>query len=230
MTRWLLKYEFPATEPLDVPQPIDIAGCVVTFWRYYPQAEAVQPSTAALGRLLRDLHHLPPAPIDLPPYQPLRAVIQDVKASSFLQASVKQWLLEQSEDLLNAYRRLAFVLPAGHLHGDAYPGNLMQVGDQFILGDWDETSVGPRELDLVNTFQGVRYGRTAAELQQLSDAYGHDLRDWSGFSTLREMRDLHTLGTFIRRADRGDTAAAQQLDYRLDTLRQGSAELWTPTS
>ncbi|MCK7627693.1 hypothetical protein MUU72_32140 [Streptomyces sp. RS10V-4] len=55
----------------------------------------------------------------------------------------------------------------------------------------------------------------------LSDAYGYDLADWQGLSVLTELRDLHTLGSFIRRADQGDREAAVQLAFRLDTLKSG---------
>lgn len=230
MTRWLLKYDFPATEPLDVPQPIEVDGVVVTFWRYYDQGEDARPRSPALGQLLRDLHDLPPAPIDLPPYLPLRALMDNLKASSYLQSEAKAWLMGRCEELLDAFEGLEFVLPGGHLHGDAYPGNLLQAGGDFILGDWDEASVGPRELDLINIFQGARFGRTPDELRLFGKAYGCDLRGWPGFSTLREIRDLHTLGAFIRRADHGDEDAAGQLDFRVETLRRGSTEAWTPTS
>jgi hypothetical protein len=87
------------------------------------------------------------------------------------------------------------------------------------LGDWDEAAVGPREIDLANTFQGVRFGRTNAELDDFSLRYGYDIRQWPGLPVLCRIRDLHTLGSFIRRADRGDKAAAKQLSYRIETLR-----------
>ncbi|MBP5935345.1 phosphotransferase [Streptomyces sp. LBUM 1476] len=116
-------------------------------------------------------------------------------------------------------RRTRFPLGHGHLHGDAYPGNTLWDERDVRLGDWDEAAVGPREIDLANTFQGVRFGRTSAELDDFSSQYGYDLRRWPGLQVLCGIRDLHTLGSFIRRADRGDTAAAEQLSYRIETLR-----------
>lgn len=35
------------------------------------------------------------------------------------------------------------------------------------------------------------------------------------------MRDLHALGCFIRRADRGDIPGSRELDHRLHALRAG---------
>lgn len=73
----------------------------------------------------------------------------------------------------------------------------------------------------MNTYQGARYGRTPQELDTFSELYGYDVRGWSGFSILREMRDLHTLTSFIRLADGGHHTQAKELAYRLDTLKRG---------
>ncbi|MFE0179088.1 phosphotransferase family protein, partial [Streptomyces sp. NPDC059002] len=113
----------------------------------------------------------------------------------------------------------------GLIHGDAYPGNTLWDDKDSLarLGDWDEAAYGPRELDLANTFQGVRFGRTAAQLRAFSTAYGYDLTQWPGTATLVAIRDLHTLGSFVRQADRGDTEASAQLAFRLGSLQTGDA-------
>ena len=49
-------------------------------------------------------------------------------------------------------------LPAGMIHGDAWRGNLLRDGHRVVLADWDEVSTGPREIDLVPTLQGTRFG------------------------------------------------------------------------
>ncbi|MGH3601349.1 MAG: hypothetical protein ACRDQH_13935, partial [Pseudonocardiaceae bacterium] len=82
-------------------------------------------------------------------------------------------------------------------------------------------------LDLVNTHQGARCGRTQTERSAFNAAYGYDVTAWPGFPALREMRDLHTLGSYIRLADTGNEQAATQLDFRIDTLKRGDANaLW----
>ena len=127
----------------------------------------------------------------------------------------RRWLPAAVDQALEDYSRLDFPLGHGLLHGDAYPGNTLWDGARALLGDWDEAAFGPREIDLANTFQGVRFGRTEAELSAFAHGYGYDPRPWPGLATLTTMRDLHTLGSFIRRADRGDAAAAAQLALRL---------------
>ncbi|QDY76962.1 phosphotransferase family protein [Streptomyces qinzhouensis] len=218
LLRWLIGHGFPVVEPL--AEPVEEPPYVVTLWSHYPQP-TTPPPAGALGGILRELHCLPEPPVALPSYQPLASLTTSVKRSHTLETDECAWLVEMTDKLLYEYRQLDFPLGRGLIHGDAYPGNTLWDGEQVRLGDWDEVAVGPRELDLANTFQGVRYGRTAEEIQSFTDAYGHDPSPWPGLRTLVTMRDLHTLGSFIQRADTGDQAAAAELRHRLDTLRSG---------
>ncbi|MER6086786.1 aminoglycoside phosphotransferase family protein [Streptomyces bluensis] len=218
LTRWLIANSFPATEPLAVPQPVAYAPYVVTFWRHYPQPEHGAPAPGQLGDLLRTLHSLPSPPVTLPRYQPLVSLNSAVKSSTHLASNQRAWLLEREQELLHSYGGLEFPLGHGPIHGDAYPGNTLWDDRDVRLGDWDEAAFGPREIDLANTFQGVRFGRTSAELDDFSLRYGYDIRHWAGLPVLCSIRDLHTLGSFIRRADRGDASAARQLSHRIKTL------------
>lgn len=224
LTRWLTARRFPATEPADVPQPVEHDGHVVTFWKHYPQPSTGVPAAGHLGALLRKLHKLPQPPVQLPEYQPLTSLQTTLANSSSLQRDEREWLRIRSDELLDSYGQLTFLLAPGFIHGDAYPGNTLWDGSKPRLGDWDEAAVGPREIDLANTYQGVRFGRTQAELDDFSDQYGYDIRHWPGLSVLCGIRDLHTLGSYIRRADRGDETAAVQLSYRLETLRNDDTD------
>nr|WP_079109989.1 phosphotransferase [Streptomyces roseifaciens] len=153
---------------------------------------------------------------------PLAQLSATVARSSYLTPDIRTWLTRTITELLTAYRKLHFPLGTGLIHGDAYPGNTLWDGTSVRLGDWDEAATGPRELDLANTHQGVRFGRTPTAIEAFTRAYGHDPRGWPGLPVLIAMRDLHTLGSFIRRADTGDPHATRQLEHRLSTLRSGS--------
>ncbi|MFF3956180.1 phosphotransferase family protein [Streptomyces sp. NPDC001890] len=125
-----------------------------------------------------------------------------------------------------------FPLGEGTLHGDAYPGNCLwdEATSTVRLGDWDEASTGPREVDLANTYQGVRFGRTKSELLAFRDSYGYDIAAWPGLPVLTQIRDMHTLGPYIKRADRGDAQALQELEFRIGTLQHGVIRpLWSST-
>ncbi|MEU1820278.1 phosphotransferase [Streptomyces roseifaciens] len=218
LTRWLTGQGFLATEPLF--QPVQLDAYTISFWKHYPQDERAQPPAEHLGALLRQLHDLTPPPIELPAYHPLASLRQTVVSSASLQQGIRTWLTETINTLLHAYQGLDSPLGAGLVHGDAYPGNTLWDGASTVrLGDWDEAAIGPRELDLANTLQGVRFGRTEQAISAFTRAYGYDPRTWDGLPVLIAIRDLHTLGAFIRRADAGDTQAARQLQHRLGTLR-----------
>jgi aminoglycoside phosphotransferase len=222
LTRWLTRQGFPSVAPVDVEQPIDVDDYTVTFWRYYPQNNRPKPTADHLGAMLRQLHALPMPPVELGQYQPLKNLSDSVAAAGIsLAAHDRAWLLTRRAELLAQYEQLDFLLGSGWIHGDAYPGNTLWDGDRALLGDWDEVGTGPRELDLVNTHQGARFGRTQAERHAFNAAYGYDVTAWPGFMVLREMRDLHTLGSYIRLAEAGNEQAVAQLSFRLGTLKRG---------
>ncbi|MFF2374823.1 phosphotransferase [Streptomyces xiamenensis] len=221
VTRWLAEHGLPVTEPIGVSQPIDDPPYVISFWRHYSQPEGPPPSAGDLGKLLRHLHDLPSPPVELPRYQPLAALQSIVQRSTGMAGSDRVWLEEAITGVQESYGRLHFQLGEGLLHGDAYPGNTLWDGRTALLGDWDEIAFGPREIDLANTYQGIRFGRTQQELTAFASAYQYDPARWPGLPVLVRMRDLHTLGSFIRRADEGDGAAKDQLAHRLGTLRSG---------
>jgi aminoglycoside phosphotransferase (APT) family kinase protein len=222
LTRWLDRCGLPVAQPVASLEPVAVDEHVLTWWVHYPQRPEWRPESGELGSILRRLHDLPPPPVSLPTYRPLASLIQTAAASTSMVAADKAWLKERIDILLEQYARLSFPLgPGGLLHGDAYPGNLLADGRLTRLGDWDEAARGPRELDLVNTYQGIRFGRREDELTRFANTYGFDPRTWNGFPVLREMRDLHTLGSFIRRADALDQNASRQLAHRIATLRAG---------
>ncbi|MEV8034845.1 aminoglycoside phosphotransferase family protein [Streptomyces sp. NPDC086182] len=221
---WLAAQRFPATEPVDVPQPVEHDDHVVTFWNHYPQPNTGVPAAGHLGALLRRLHKLPHPPMQLPEYQPLTSLQSTLTNSPSLRTDEREWLRGRCDELLDRYDQLTFPLGPGLIHGDAYPGNTMWDGAKPRLGDWDEAAVGPREIDLANTYQGVRFGRTQEELDDFSVQYGYDIREWPGLPVLCRIRDLHTLGSYIRRADIGDGTAARQLHFRIETLRNDDVD------
>ncbi|MGD9482909.1 phosphotransferase [Streptomyces sp. TRM70308] len=227
LVHWLLEQGFPATEPLEleVEQPVAVPSlaAVLTIWHHYPQPRPTPPARH-LGTLLRSLHDLPPPPVPLAPYEPLAALHQTVTTAQRLPAAARAWLLQAIDARMAEYRSLDLPLGHGLIHGDAYPGNTLWDGDAVRLGDWDEAGIGPRELDLANTFQGVRFGRTERELREFAAAYGGPPIEPRTLRTLTGLRDLHTLGAFIRRADTGDPDARDQLTHRLGTLQRDEQE------
>jgi len=225
VTRWLAEIGFPAVQPLPVDQPVITDGCAVTFWRYLPQT-GPEPGPADLGRLLRRLHRLDPPPVPLPAYQPLVSVRGAIETSRAISEDDRIWLRTRCAQLLGAYGRLSFPLPAGLIHGDAYRGNLLRDGKRVVLADWDVVSTGPREVDLVPTLQAPRFGLPEVQRDAFIAAYGHDTRSWDGYPILREIRELSTISALLRNGHT-DTAARHELQIRIRSLRTGDDQRWT---
>jgi hypothetical protein len=223
ITRWLLVQGFAAIEPIDVDQPVAIDAAVVTFWQYYPQNDRAAPGAGALGALLRRLHDLPQPPVALDEYVPLAHLGSALESGAAVTGRGSNLACRPPATV--ARRVCAARLgPRRWIHPRrCVPGNALWDGQLVRLGDWDEVARGPRELDLVNTHQGARFGRSAEERQAFNVAYGWDVTAWPGYPILREMRDLHTLGAFSERAARGDDAAAAELRRRVATLRARDA-------
>ncbi|MEU0489957.1 phosphotransferase [Nocardiopsis sp. NPDC006139] len=228
LTRWLHTRGVPVTEPL-LDRVLITETSVATLWRYYPQPADTHPAPADLGVALTALHQAgpPPASIHLPAAAPLSSLRHTLNHTTTLATGVVTELSGRIDDLLDAYYELDFPLGVGLIHGDAWLGNILFDGDRPVLGDWDEAVLGPRVLDLANLWQGHRrFGRTRAEMDAFTAAYGYDLSSWPGLDVLIRIRDLHTLGSYVRAADRGDQAAQTQLTRRLATLDDPAAS-WT---
>lgn len=109
------------------------------------------------------------------------------------------------------YGRLRFALPAGHLHGDFNIGNVLrdEAGRPKVI-DLDGFVMGPREWDLMQTAMYYEsFGwHTEAEYAEFVAGYGSDVREWSGYTVLRSIRELlmvtwlsQNAGTHPRAAD-----------------------------
>lgn len=236
LTRWLTEaHGYPATAPLPGLEPIVLdENTVVTFWKYYPQPHrTAAPDSAHLGRLVRELHRLPAPPVELPRWRPLvslQSLIAGPVGVAALTRADRQWLLARIDELQRELAELDWPLGWGHIHGDAWAGNLMwdmaTPAAPVRLGDWDTASHGPREVDLIPSLHAaVRYGRGAQWARAFAQAYGHDLSSWTGFPALFAMRDLVQLAGPMRRAVH-EAAFATALRQRLDGIKANDRGMW----
>lgn len=60
------------------------------------------------------------------------------------------WLAAEIAASERRWAQMDFKLPAGLIHGDAHPNNLLHTRRGPLLCDWDHVSHGPREWDLVH--------------------------------------------------------------------------------
>ncbi|GHD34496.1 phosphotransferase enzyme family protein [Nocardiopsis kunsanensis] len=223
LTHWLHEQSVPVTAPAH-HELIEDTTRVASVWTHYTHHPTQAPTPADLGALLGRLHRAGEAPVDLPAHDPLASLLATLEQPRHLPQPTVADLRARAHDLRQAYNALETRLGTGLLHGDAWLGNVLVDADGTArLCDWDEAAVGPREIDLANLHQGRRFGRTDEDLDAFAAAYGDDLRDWDGLPVLVSIRDLHTMGAYIRAADGGDQKAADQLERRISTLDEPEA-------
>ncbi|WP_433229264.1 phosphotransferase [Actinomadura formosensis] len=223
VTRWLADRGFPTVRPADgiIGQPMNVDGATVTFWHYVPTAPAPA-TTTDLGRLLRALHTGPTPPFQLrkltDPLASIRTTVQH--QLGVLNDDDRAWLTDRIADLTNAWLALPFREPPALLHGDAWIDNLLRHEDgRVILGDWDSVALGPREWDLIHSYHGERrFGLSPTDVNDFATAYGDDLREWDGYETLMQIRDIYAIGIHIRNAP-GDPFSRRELAHRFSCLR-----------
>jgi aminoglycoside phosphotransferase (APT) family kinase protein len=230
VARWLEHDDVPAVEALDVPQPIEAEGLLVTFWRYLG-AEDRFGSTVDLARLLRRLHALrAPAELELPPLDPFERAAARV-ATAPLGLKDRAFLAGRLDELRRAYAGLRFELEPGVVHGDASVGNvLVEDGGVARLIDLDGFAVGPREWDLILTaIYYDRYGwHTAEEYAAFCETYGVDVMAWDGYEVLADVREILMVTWLAWKAVESPTLAAEAAK-RVEAVRSGSSRRdWQP--
>ncbi|WP_280483880.1 phosphotransferase family protein [Nocardia farcinica] len=234
VTHWLSEQatEPIGLQPLSGDQPVFAAGAVATFWPYCP---TTTPATLTdVATLLRRLHSQPVPPFAVPEYRPLHRLrealdLDDARHEPALPADDRQWVRNRTEELVEAYRATDFPLGIGVVHADAHTENVVWTGNAYVLIDWDQSCIGPRELDLIGGLPD-HFQRPEPERRGFLGAYGYDLLRWPGWRLLRDIAELHSIASYIRLAPH-KPSAAEQLEVRVRSLRLGDRRtLWRAVS
>jgi len=220
VTGWLHEQGFPAVRPLDLPQPVEAHGYLVTFWHYISANGPPWEDVESLGRLLRRLHGLGDPPAELPPARPMSSLREDAERCTWLSREQRSWVLGRAEELSRQYAQTTWMLGCGMIHGDAYADNVIHTSDGAVLADWDSVSYGPREQDIVPASIRHRFGRPLGEWRQFCAAYGVDPDDLPGLGVLRQMRELRTLVPYIRST--GKPTVQAEVSRRIADLMSGT--------
>ncbi|MFJ2217868.1 phosphotransferase enzyme family protein [Streptomyces sp. NPDC101062] len=230
VAEWLAAEGYPAARLVTAAeQPVVVQGHPVTFWECLADGDT-HASTGEMGVLLRRIHELDPPSFSLPPLQPFDRVAQRLKNSAIPDAT-RAFLRSMADDLSAEYSRLRFALPAGHLHGDFNVGNVLRdAADRPRVIDLDGFVTGPREWDLMQTAMYYdSFGwHTETEYTDFVAGYGFDVREWSGYSVLRSVREL-LMVTWLSQNAATDPRAAEEVEKRVKTLRSGGSRRdWAP--
>lgn len=230
VARWLAHAGVPAVELLDVTQPVQADGLLVTFWRYLG-ADDRYGTTTDLARLLRRLHALEaPAALNLPDFDPFERSAARL-ADAAVPLADRQFLARRLDELGQSYAAVRFELEPGVIHGDANVGNVLVDDDGVArLSDLDGFAIGNREWDLVQTAMfAERFGwHTADEYEAFREVYGFDVMAWEGYPVLADLRELLMVTWLAWKAGEGP-ALADEAAKRIKALRTGASRRdWLP--
>lgn len=225
VTRWLRSCGFPCVEP--VGSPFLWEDKVLSAWKLLDLDADRPPSGSELGQVLRQLHDQAPPPFELRRLtDPLSDAAAAVNSPTGMAEGDRRWLSGRIGQMRRHWEELAPAQTRGLIHGDAHPGNLfrLQWGGGLVLGDWDGVSLGPREWDLVQIHYFARRFKRydESDLEQFTQSYAWDVRDWEGFEHLMLLREIYSLSSYIWRAAT-EPWARDEVAHRVQTLREGDA-------
>ena len=220
VARWLATSNVPAVRVIDeIDQPLLVHDRPVTFWHTVTGGNPV-PNHVDLARLLAAFHRAPDCPCDLMNFDPLGPSHSRLAGADSVTPDDRDFLQARCDELNEELQHLEFALPRGPIHGDAHTRNLLTDHGQVVLIDFESAAVGPREWDLMPTAIGVeRYGRSERQYREFADTYGFDVRTWSGYPVLREVREL-TMTTWIMQNIGESPAVAAEFALRVGSLRE----------
>ncbi|WP_280671944.1 MULTISPECIES: aminoglycoside phosphotransferase family protein [unclassified Kitasatospora] len=220
VARWLDGQGIPVVRAYR-PQALTADGHPVTFW--HRLAPAIAPARPAdLAPLLRALHRLPAPPVALPRRDLLSGVERWLSAAEgHIDPADADFLRRRRDGFAAELADLTPQLTPGVIHGDALPRNVHLGADGPILLDLETVSDDLREHDLVVlALSHDRYGVPAADYRAFTDAYGWDVRDWSGCAVLRGARETAS-ASWVAQQTPGNPAALAEFRRRVASLREG---------
>lgn len=223
LAKWLLTNGIPAAQPrVDEPDATD--GYVVSFWHYFPDASSADLET--LAQMLLNMHALPAPPDDLlQRVQPFARFDQRLTAAAAALTPADQDLLRRLRgQYIEQWQMATFAGRDVVLHGDAHMDNVLKTGPGTIaVIDLEEMCLGPREWDLTLTALYYECGWfTDEQYQRFVAVYGYDVRQSRWWHLLRGIRMVRMV-TWPAQSAVDDPGRKQQLQWRLQTLRDGTA-------
>lgn len=180
-----------------IQQPVPAADLLATVWHYLPPTPPT-PTVNDLGHVLHQFHHLPAPPIPLPCWDPIGDARTRILDAEALPDNDQAFLLDWCDRLTPAITDLTTRHAPRLVHGDAHTGNLLRDQDgRVVLCDFDPTSLGPWQVDLVAVPVGeIRFRRRGAH-HTLATAYGYDVTTDPHWPLLKQARELKMIAAAV---------------------------------
>lgn len=218
VTRWLAEHDVPAVRPLPMEQPVQACGRAATFWEELPPHR--HGTEVDLAPLLRRLHDLPKPSFPIGRLDPFVRITDRLAAARSVSDDDQEWLLHRLDALRQEWNHLPAGQPECVIHGDAWGGNCAVTADGAVLMDFERTSEGPPEWDLLSTaIEHDTFGTLPEDgYRRYCEAYGYDVMTWGGYPILRGIRELRLVSFALQIADQ-DPGALGQAQYRISCVR-----------
>ncbi|MER7472738.1 aminoglycoside phosphotransferase family protein [Micromonospora sp. NPDC000018] len=226
---WFSDTDAPTIRLLpDVKQPLTVDGTAATVWIYLPPRPPA-PTIEDLGHVLRRFHQLPCPPIELPVWDPVGDAQRRITDAEGLTDGHRDLLLAWCDRLAPRIDAFRGSTSAGLIHGDAHPGNLLRnANGNPVLCDFDATTLGPRQVDLVAVPVGEARFHRHGQYRRLATAYGYDVTTDPHWPLLREARELKMIVAAVPRLH-SSPGVADEFALRLHTITSGDEHTrWTP--
>lgn len=232
VSTWLEGEGFPAARVLaDAPQAVLVSGHPVTFWHLISEGGR-KATYGELGSVLRELHALSvPEALSLPKFEPMGRSVLRIERAVGIPELDREFLRERHRQLEREAERLSFASAVGPVHGDAHVQNLMvDKSGGVVLIDFEVFCRDHPEWDLmVTATEHDSLGwQTPDQYAEFVGAYGRDLRDWSGFPTLRAIQEFKMTTWLMQNVGESDEVA-REYARRIASLRdEGAPRDWHP--
>jgi hypothetical protein len=229
LVQWLTDSAFP-TVPLHpgIAQPQIIDGHPVTFWTYLPQPDDCPVTAEQISKPLSMLHTLTAPDLALPSHDNVRAIRSSLAKITSLPSSTITFLADRTTRLETDLAQVEFALPPGLIQGDPQHRNaLHDGGGGVVLCDWDTVCIGQPEWDLVTMeVHCRRFGYPPSHYHAFATAYGFDIRQWPGYNTLRDLRELRMVTTNARKTHHAPDSL-HEVERRTEGLmREDHTRIW----
>ncbi|WP_028479782.1 phosphotransferase [Nocardia sp. CNY236] len=204
LARWLDTCGVSATRVVpNIPQPVMVDGCAVTFWQDLPPHHPGAPGE--VGRALRRLHQLPLPGFELRRIAPLARLEREIASARSVTEDDRRWLQGHLDELRGRWKVLPQGMPWSVIHGGDWDDDVVVTDDgEVMLAGLGWTAVGPPEWDLVHAaiecWTAASIG--AAQYADFCNGYGCDVTRWDGFFLLRDIQEFRlTLQALSAAAD-----------------------------
>lgn len=232
IARWAASRDLPLVRVAEeVPiQPVKYGGIAASFWRLIPGARDGWPED--IGEVLATMHSMTiEADSPLTPFDPFSTMATHLDSAAPALARADRTFLSGLLTRLKAdYMLLSFQYPHVAVHGDPHRKNIIRAaGGRIVVLDLEGYGIGPREMDLIVPAVYERVGwYTPAEYSSFVEAYGYDIKQWDGFPTLAEVRELRMTLWLAARGTR-EPRLLPQIKHRTTSLRfPDSPRHWSP--